>query len=288
MELNHIRNGTDKKDKIIIEKLYESINKLFPFKGYMDTCSQFGKIIAGLLGDYLATGSRILDFGSGPCDKTALYKRLGYECYACDDLNDDWHNEGDNKDIIKEFARREGIHFSKMAGGEIPYEEEFFDGILIIDVIEHLHDSPRELLNNLVGKLKTNGYIFVGMPNSVNIRKRLSVLFGKTNYPPLKNFYFSKETWRGHVREYTLEETKQLIKNQNLEVVYASGVNAFASRKISNKYIRGLYVGLTKLFPSLSETILVIGKKPEDWHPVSYSSEKDPQYKKSPWFATKG
>jgi SAM-dependent methyltransferase len=235
-----------------------------------------------MMRDYLPIGARILDFGCGPCDKTALYQRLGYECYACDDLNDDWHKEGNNAEIIKRFAEREGIHFFQTSNGTLPYDEEFFDGILLVDVVEHLHDSPRSVLNVLIAKLKPEGLVFMGMPNSVNIRKRISVVLGRTNYPSLGSFYFSKEPWRGHVREYTLNETKQLLRYHNLDVVYGKGVNIFAHKRLRNRFLKLSYLLATRIFTSLSEGILVIGRKPEAWEPTAYSQQLELQHTKRP------
>ena len=269
-----------------VYKSFKSLKKVFPFKGCMEESSLFGIIIGRMMPDYLPAGSRILDFGCGPCDKTALYQRLGYECYACDDLNDDWHKEGDNRKIIKAFAESEGIRFLQTSNGNLPYDDEFFDAILLIDIVEHLHDTPRSLLNLLISKLKTNGLVFVGMPNSVSIRKRISVSLGRTNYPSLESYYFSKEPWRGHIREYTLQETKKLLTYQGLSVLYARGVNIFAHHKITNRGVRLLYCLLTRLFPALSEGVLVVARKRKDWRPVPYKRDKHIQHSKTPAFST--
>ena len=34
----------------------------------------------------LTPGARILDFGAGPCDSTAVLARMGYSCTAVDDF----------------------------------------------------------------------------------------------------------------------------------------------------------------------------------------------------------
>ena len=51
------------------------------------------------------------------------------------------------------------------------------------DVLEHLHHSPRDLLNDLCELIKPNALLFITVPNAVNIRKRIDVLRGKTNLP---------------------------------------------------------------------------------------------------------
>ena len=49
---------------------------------------------------YLQPGSTILDFGCGPCDKTAVLQFLDFHCSACDDLQDDWHKIPGNREKI--------------------------------------------------------------------------------------------------------------------------------------------------------------------------------------------
>ncbi|MBL7156544.1 MAG: class I SAM-dependent methyltransferase [Candidatus Omnitrophica bacterium] len=267
-----------------IAKIIEDLKNDFPFKGYIETATDFGSVLARIIGRYILPGSKILDFGCGACDKTAIYNRMGYVCYGCDDLKDGWHLEGDNKELIKDFVRKENINFLEITDENLPYNDNTFDGILITDVMEHLHDSPRDLLNKLISKLKINGYVFIGMPNSVNIRKRISVLFGRTNYVSLESFYFGKKPWRGHVREYTLQESKRLLKYQGLSIEYANGVNVAGRKKIKNKIMRTVYSILTKLFPALSDAVLVVGRKPANWRAVLYDEEKDKKYTRKPTF----
>ncbi len=250
-----------KNKKKEIEKIIEDIKTVFPFKGYIEKASDFGKEIALIIRNYLSQNAKILDFGCGPCDKTALFRRMGYKCYACDDLNDGWHEEGNNREIIKEFAKREGISFFHIRNNEIPFDNEYFDGILILDVIEHLHYSPHKLLTHLISKLRSEGYLFIGVPNAVNLRKRISVLFGRTNYVSLEKFYFSKEPWRGHVREYTLQEMIKVLRFHGMKVVYVGGPNIFMRHKIKNTYLQAIYSFVTRIFPGLSEAILVVGQK---------------------------
>ncbi len=73
-----------------------------------------------------------------------------------------------------------------------------FDMIMLHDVIEHFADSPHHLLVELIGLLKPGGYLYISVPNAVNLRKRLLVLSGRTNYPRFAAYYWSSPHWRGH------------------------------------------------------------------------------------------
>ena len=82
-----------------------------------------------------------------------------------------------------------------------PLQRSLFDMVILLDVIEHLHDSPRTLLNDLVDTLKDGGLLFITVPNAGNIIKRIDLLLGKTNLPPFDGYYWSPDPWRDHKRE---------------------------------------------------------------------------------------
>lgn len=217
----------------------------------------------------LAGGGRLLDIGCGAMDKTAVFRKLGFDCYAIDDLADEWHTWGNNQEKILQFAEHQGIRFHLGKPGEsVPFEAESFDVVTILDVVEHLHESPRGILNAAGRYLKPGGALCVTMPNAVNLRKRLSVLRGKTNYPPVKHFYLSPHGWRGHVREYTLDEAAYLVRETGFEIQDATTFEPMASQKLG-PLTRPFFLAVCHAVPSLRSGLCVIGRKPKGWQPVS-------------------
>ncbi len=266
-------------------KVYQALKKDFPFEGFIETASQVGLYVASALLERLPAGSKILDFGAGALDKTALLARLGFQCHACDDLADEWMLEKNHRDLVLAFAQKEGIDYQHITGGDFPgYPGDFFDALLLLDVIEHWHHSPRDLLNRLLAFLKPGGLVVVAMPNSVNLRKRLSVIRGKTNYCSLESFYFSGESFRGHVREYTREETEKLLEYQGLEPVFSACLHTVLhkNKRVKKPWVRFLYKAITGPFPNLKDTILAIGRKPAGWKPVAFSKELSAQHTRRP------
>lgn len=261
-----------------IHAAFSAVSKDFPVSGYLQiyTLIQIEEICNALfrhIGSF--SGKLLLDVGSGPMDKTAVFARLGFETYAADDLSDPWHQSPGVKDSILSFADRNGIkfHLQTPENYTIPFERGSFDVVTSIAVIEHLHDTPRIILNAMGEQLKTGGMLVVVMPNSVNLRKRLSVLRGKTNYNPLGELYFSiGGGYRGHVREYTLDETVQICQWSGFEIVEARHFEHLAQQKLGPAS-RAVFLSLGNIFPSFRSGLLVIGRKPEGWRPRS----EDPQ-----------
>jgi len=263
--------------KIQLKKAFSELTAAFPFKDYISSCCyhEMHSVLHELSKSLLSfKGKRLLDIGSGPMDKTAIFQLLGFQCYAVDDLSDPWHKRDKNISKIKEFADRMGITFYHQQDGDytIPFEAKSFDVVCSLAVIEHLHESPRSLLNTMGAHLKEDGLLVIVMPNSVNFRKRLSVLRGRTNCVPIDQFFYSLGTWRGHVREYTLAETEFICRQAGYEVVASRTFEHLAQEKLRFP-LRQLYMLIGSIFPTTRSGLLVVCRKPSSWVPVEADAE---------------
>lgn len=257
-----------------IEDCKKKVEKEFPFPWYLTHVSyQIVDNIANTVNKYLNPGRKILDFGSGPCDKTAIIQCLGYECSAFDDLLDDWHRKDDNLRKIIDFTNKVNIDFKLAEDGYLPFPKEYFDMVMSHDVLEHLHNSPRDLLNDLCELLKPNGLLFITVPNAVNIRKRIAVLTGGTNLPAYGTYYWYQGTWRGHVREYVKEDLNLLSQYLGLEILELNSCHHML-HAVPPK-IRHIYLLLTKVFPGWRDSWLLVARKPHDWKPKRTLPKKD-------------
>ncbi len=249
----------------------------FPFENYINKATSLVmQAIVYELRKYLVDfeHKRLLEIGSGPMDKTGVFQSLGFECYAVDDLNDPWHLRNDNISKIKKYAEDIGINFYHQKLGEynIPFEKNSFDVVCSLAVIEHLHESPRELLNSMGTFARPGGLLVIEMPNSVNLRKRISVFLGRTNYPPVDMFFNCIGNWRGHVREYTLKETEYICRASGFEILSSTTFEHLAHQKLRTP-LRQLYILFGKIIPTLCSGLLVVCRKPESWRAVKEDPE---------------
>jgi predicted SAM-dependent methyltransferase len=101
-----------------------------------------------------------------------------------------------NRQIVMDFAKRAKTDFFLTSpGGECSYRREHFDLILLSHVLEHLHDSPYELLCRLMDWLNPDGLLLVVVPNAANVRKRLELLCGVSNYPSYEEDFCYAAPW---------------------------------------------------------------------------------------------
>lgn len=242
---------------------YQRVASSFPFSGYMSLEGGAYFNISRQVLKYLPRGAKILDFGAGPCDKTAILQTLGYQCSAFDDLSDDWHNLDGNRAKILEFANNIGMDYHLAPDGFNRFSSCSFDMVMSHDVLEHLHNSPRELLNDLVSLVHPGGYIFLTVPNAVNIRKRINVLFGRTNLPAFASYYWHPGEWRGHIREYVRDDLEKLAEFLNLEVILVRGCDHMLQKVPVG--VRGAYTAITGVFDGWKDSWMLIARKPHDW-----------------------
>lgn len=265
-----------------VVQAFLEVRQVFPFPGYMDNKLNRYIVITSEIMKEHPPGSKILSIGSGPCDLEAILSKLGYDITAIDDLKDHWHLIGRNRDRIKDFAEQMNIELIVQSGESSQLKENYFDVVLLIDIIEHLHRSPRALLNYSILSLKLGGKLLIETPNAVALAKRLKVLFGKSGQVSANFFYWNIGEYRSHIREYTPSELKQILSHHNLETVVLKTTN-IAVEMVENKtflkrVIIKMYKLISSLYPNFRSTILISGKKPRNWSPTEDSLDNFKRY----------
>jgi SAM-dependent methyltransferase len=259
---------------------FNFLRSKYPIRNYLNDMETEHIFIANLIRRFLPKSGRILDLGCGGLNKSALMALLGYEVHGVDDYQDPWHVRDDNLVKLRRFAKDFRITLTIQRPGHyaLDYPENYFDGCIISNVIEHLNESPRDLLNNAGLSVREGGYLFVTMPNSVNLRKRLSVLRGKSNYPSVQMFYHCIGSWRGHVREYTLPEQEYILRRNGFAICFSTTYHGMVDRKLKSQFLKYLHKTICCLFPTMRENLATVAQKPPDWKPV----EEDPgEFRKS-------
>jgi hypothetical protein len=74
------------------------------------------------------------------------------------------------------------------------------------------------------------------------------------------------------VREYVLDDLSQLAAYLGLEILELRGEHRLVEYRRPPKYLRAAYRALTRMFPGLRDSLLLVARKPAAWTPP----ERDP------------
>lgn len=143
----------------------------------------------------LPLDARILDAGCGTGGNLAMLSRYGQV------------HGMELDDQARQMANAKG--FAQVLSGrlpdEVPYQQEQFDLIALLDVLEHVEDD-RNTLGVLGSLLKPGGYLLISVPA----------------FPFL---WSTHDEVHHHKRRYFLSDLKSKLENAGLEITYASYFN---------------------------------------------------------------
>ena len=189
--------------------------------------------------NYIENNSKILDIG---CNDSGLGKLLKREknCYiAAIDKYDNF-----NKNEIDEYF------LFDLNNGLPDLDYKKFNYILLLDVIEHLR-NPEKFLINLKEKIDKNPKIkvIVSTPNIAFIIIRLMLLFGSFNYG--KKGILDKT----HTRLFTFSSFQNLLKQSGFKIENVSGIPAPFPLVTGNNFLGNFLIKLNKFFIFFSKRL---------------------------------
>ena len=178
-------------------------------------------------------GGVLVDLGGGLSLLNAALAAAGMEVHVVDLLEEYWRGAvaGDGEAHVRFLAER-GVRFHRADLIDLDltalFGSEAIDVVASHHALEHLHHSPRRLLESALSALRPDGRLVIEVPNAVNLRKRLRVLLGASNYLPYAS-YFERVRYRDHVREYTVGDLRDLARRLALPRPRIHGRNWYGS-----------------------------------------------------------
>jgi|ETNmetMinimDraft_15_1059895.scaffolds.fasta_scaffold04601_2 SAM-dependent methyltransferase len=207
-------------------------------------------------------GASLADLGGGLGLLSPAAASVGIQAWLVDDFGDP---------VNQRFPIRElGVH-TKMGVGLVDapvrewgegFDDASLDVVTCIDSIEHWHHSPRPVFAEAMRVLKPGGVLFIGGPNAVNLRKRISVPLGRSNWSHFEDWYDSDE-FRGHVREPVVGDLTRILDDLDFELAGVWGRNwaGYLGGLVPAPLMRVIDHAL-RPFPTLCSDIYVAGRKP--------------------------
>lgn len=129
-------------------------------------------------------------------------------------------------DIVKRFVGEEisnNIRFQLEDALNLSFPNETFDGVISVDVIEHVEDDVR-FIEEGIRVLKKGGTLFFTTPNRLRLSSVIRYLIAK----PIKFPHcYARDTVLGdilHLREYSLADLREFLKGFCVDLVEIRGI----------------------------------------------------------------
>lgn len=146
---------------------------------------------------------RLLDIGCGTGETMSFIKRYSKNIDVVG---------VDNSQVAVNFATKRGHKVLRVDALKLPFPDETFDAVLMLDVIEHIKDD-HAFLAEATRVLKRGGKVII-------------------TAPALQFIWSKHDTGQGHQRRYTRTMMKDLAASEGLKVTRLSYFNFFLSPAI--------------------------------------------------------
>ena len=206
-------------------------------------------------------GTALADLGGGLGLFSPACATLGMATWLVDDFADPVNQSFDIDSLG--IHRRAGVRVisTRVLEWGRHFADASLDVVTCFDSLEHWHHSPRPVFREVRRVLRPGGILFFSTPNAANLRHRVKLLIGRSNWSHFEDWYFPDE-FRGHVREPILADLLRILDDLGLERRATWGRNWLGNpsgfrRIASNAVDRGL-----RPFPTLCKNLYVLAAKP--------------------------
>jgi len=196
-----------------------------------------------LVKKFLKSGAFVLDVG---CDIGLTVKKLEENGYYAEGV--EISNIGSRIAKEKTCIKVQNVELEN-------YQSNIkFDGVLLLDVLEHLN-NPLKVLKECADNLKHGGYIFIHTPNHRGLGTRYKKYLNKKGLRKDYNHFGFPE----HLYAFDKKSLKEILNKSGFDVIhFESWSNKLTRGKVN--ILNYIFVKLIKVF-SLSDYIICVARK---------------------------
>lgn len=201
------------------------------------------KIMLDMLDSLRLADKKILDLGCYDGTFLSLIKNRNNDLYGVEASEHGFRKSRERGIRVEKFFIRDGVR--------LPFEDNYFDLVVIGEIIEHIYDTDF-FLSEIKRILVKGGHLIVSTPNVASLGRRLMLLFGLN---PIIEVSPNEPESSGHIRYYTFKSLKGLLEKHNFKVILGrSDLVNFTGCGSFRSYL------IPKLVPSLGQSIIYLCK----------------------------
>ena len=193
-------------------------------------------------------------------------KKLGYDVTALD--IPEFHAVEESRQTYQQY----GVDYFgvNLRHGKLPFKNSVFDAVIACEVFEHFNFNPLPVLAEINRIVKDGGWFYLAMPNQAHLPNRIKAMLGRSVRDPVSAYFKQLDRKENkivamHWREYTLQETVELITSMGFEVAERYYFSERGAPKFPNSALMsGLYrlcKGAVLAVPSFRRMQVVIARK---------------------------
>lgn len=184
----------------------------------------------------LIKGSKVLDIGSGDGIFLEALRKRGVTAKGVDI----------SEEAVKKCQARgfEAVCHD-VSAGKLPFKDDEFDEVVMLDILEHLY-LPEQLLGE--ARRVSRKYIVLGVPNFNSLPARVQMLLGRV---PENNIHS-----QGHIYWFNYEVLVEMLARHKLKLV-TLGTNVFWENNMFVGWLMKLLVAMNPALFALSFVIKV-------------------------------
>lgn len=234
---------------------------------------------------------RLLDVGCFPGHLSLLAAARGWEVSGVSRMEGPFIGPS-----FKDRMRKHGISISSadVERETFPFDDDYFDAVFFNETVEHLPFNPYHAFDQIWRVLKPGGTLIFSVPNLASFDHRWALLKGRTIYPLLTKSLgetFHSDISQRHIREYTPQECRYLMSDQNKYlytfkikklIMDRSWDGLFYTEHGYEPRLGNIRIGtvlrtlITRLFPGTRSNIVIVATKPASYlktPQISFKSE---------------
>ncbi len=187
----------------------------FDWTGYL-RCSiaRMAHIAAALRRRSVVSG-RLLDYGSYFGNFSLMFASSGFRV----DAIDSYRRYGRAFEAVRRLLEQAGVTLRDFEddGRDLHgLEDEAYDVVLCLGVIEHVPHTPRPMLQSLSRVLKPGGCLVIDTPNHAYLYHRQRLARGESVMASIEAQFRAEPPFEGHHREYTAREVAWMLAQSGL------------------------------------------------------------------------
>lgn len=203
---------------------------------------------------------RVLDIGGGFSPFAPLLSTRGVDAAVVDTFDHELFSRADLASLMAAIPVE--LVTMDATAQPLPFADGSFDAVTSFDSLEHWHHSPRRLFAEVKRVAQSRALFVLGVPNAVNARKRIAVLFGKTNWARFEDWY-EPDQFFGHVREPVVTDLERMAIELELGPYTIVGRNWLGARRGRlGRLVTAVVDAPLRLRPSLCANLYLLGRLP--------------------------